>query len=136
MRRRRRIETMFRDLILSVLVGFVTGFITTQTLMLFLWKHHALACKLAYSRHHHQPHDMIGRLRGLHSETTNKKLLFVGVMTTRKNLETKAKAIFDTWGQHVPGRLVFFVGTGDRVASPLPVIELSDVADVGYPSRC
>ena len=78
---------------------------------------------------------MIGRHETLLSETPNKKLLFIGVMTTRKNLKTKAQAIYGTWGRHVPGRLVFFVGSGDRVTSPLPVIELSDVADDAYPPR-
>lgn len=39
-------------------------------------------------------------------------LLFVGVMTAKDFLKGRAKAVFDTWGKEVPGRLAFFSSEG------------------------
>ncbi|XP_041374793.1 chondroitin sulfate synthase 1-like [Gigantopelta aegis] len=63
--------------------------------------------------------------------------LFIGVMTTRNNLKTRATAIGRTWGKHIPGKIVFFVGQGEHyeVDLGLPVVVLDDVSDIAYPPR-
>lgn len=81
-------------------------------------------------------------------------LLFVGVMTAKDFLAGRAKAVYDTWGKEVPGRLAFFSSEGSRsdgnsffhnlfsqtllltrlLASGLPVIALKGVDD-RYPPQ-
>ncbi|XP_078352382.1 chondroitin sulfate synthase 1-like [Oculina patagonica] len=60
----------------------------------------------------------------------NRQFIFVGVMTAEKFLETRAKAVFDTWGRNVAGKLSFFPSSG---ATPktfqAPVVSLPDVDD-------
>ena len=63
------------------------------------------------------------------------ELLFVGVMTSRRYLRTRAKAIYDTWGSTLNGSLLFFVGEGDEVEEQLPVHILEDVKDSEYPPQ-
>lgn len=68
-----------------------------------------------------------------------RELIFIGVMTAEKFLETRAAAINQTWGQHVPGRLVFFVG-GDVSLSKyahlnMPIVALRHVTDGTYPPQ-
>lgn len=41
-------------------------------------------------------------------ENSQKNLLFVGVMTAKNFLRGRAKAVFDTWGKEVPGKMAFF----------------------------
>lgn len=64
------------------------------------------------------------------------ELLFVGVMTSRRYLRTRAKAIHETWGSALTnGSLLFFVGEGDKVEEQLPVQILDDVTDSEYPPQ-
>ena len=37
-------------------------------------------------------------------ELGNRHFLFVGVMTAEQLVETRAKAVYDTWGKNVPGK--------------------------------
>lgn len=60
-------------------------------------------------------------------------LLFVGVMTAKDFLDDRAKAVYDTWGKEVPGRLAFFSSDGS-VSDKLPVVGLKDVDD-RYPPQ-
>lgn len=39
---------------------------------------------------------------------SQKNLLFVGVMTAQNFLQGRAKAVFDTWGKEIPGKIAFF----------------------------
>lgn len=39
---------------------------------------------------------------------SQRTLVFVGVMTSKDFLETRAKAVYNTWGKLVPGRIAFF----------------------------
>jgi chondroitin sulfate synthase len=58
------------------------------------------------------------------------ELLLVGVMTANHFLETRAKAVFDTWGQKIPGKTIFFTSKG---ATPkyqdFPLVEIDGVDD-------
>lgn len=65
--------------------------------------------------------------------TSQNNLLFVGVMTAKEFLNDRAKAVYDTWGKEVPGRLAFFSSEGS-IADDLPVIPLKGVDD-RYPPQ-
>ncbi|XP_011309652.1 chondroitin sulfate synthase 1 isoform X2 [Fopius arisanus] len=77
------------------------------------------------------------RVHNLDVNVTGKNLVFVGVMTAHKYLGTRAKAVWETWGKTVPGKIAFFssefstlpVNTGD-----LPLVALPTVDD-GYPPQ-
>ena len=73
-------------------------------------------------------------------------------MTSKDFLNTRAKAIFETWGKHVPGKIVFFAPEGSNnsnseysdqlsntkphvvLTSDLPVVMLRGVDD-SYPPQ-
>ena len=73
------------------------------------------------------------RPRTLTSEVqfNNSRFIFVGVMTAEIFLQTRAQAVFDTWGRNVAGNLTFF-SSQTHQKSRLPVISLPDVDD-SYP---
>lgn len=67
------------------------------------------------------------------SNLENRKLIFVGVMTAERFLETRAKAVFDTWGKDVPGKLTFFCSHSKTPTTlKAPVVSLPGVDD-SYP---
>lgn len=43
---------------------------------------------------------------------SQRTLVFVGVMTSKDFLESRAKAVYNTWGKLVPGRIAFFSSEG------------------------
>lgn len=64
-------------------------------------------------------------------------LVFVGVMTARKYLDSRAKAVYDTWGSELPGKIAFFSSEGSRVPEncpDLPLVALPQVDD-SYPPQ-
>lgn len=65
--------------------------------------------------------------------TSQTNLVFVGVMTAQEFLSDRAKAVYDTWGKDVPGRLAFFSSEGS-ISSTIPVIALKGVDD-RYPPQ-
>ncbi len=62
----------------------------------------------------------------------NRQFIFVGVMTAEQFLETRAKAVFDTWGRNVSGKLMFFSSSGETTLEA-PVVSLPGVNDSQYP---
>ncbi|XP_047532573.1 chondroitin sulfate synthase 1 [Vanessa atalanta] len=64
---------------------------------------------------------------------SNRTLVFVGVMTAEQYLTTRARAVFDTWAQDLPGRIAFFSSEVSR-APGLPLIPLRSVDD-SYPPQ-
>lgn len=65
--------------------------------------------------------------------TSQNNLLFVGVMTSKDFLHDRAKAVYETWGREVPGRLAFFSSEGSY-ADGMPVVALKGVDD-RYPPQ-
>ncbi|KAF6207578.1 hypothetical protein GE061_016025 [Apolygus lucorum] len=64
-------------------------------------------------------------------------LLFVGVMTAQKYLDTRATAVYRTWGKKIPGKIVFFSSEGSKAPDSqpdLPLVALPDVDD-SYPPQ-
>lgn len=65
-------------------------------------------------------------------------LLFVGVMTAQRYLDTRAAAVHGTWARGVPGRVVFYTSeTSVRPpgASDLPLVRLPTVDDAYPPQK-
>ena len=63
------------------------------------------------------------------------KLLFAGVMTAEKFLDTRAKAVYETWGKIMPGKIMFFSSSSSGRRDDLPVVSLSGVDDSYPPQR-
>ncbi|XP_069966792.1 chondroitin sulfate synthase 1 isoform X4 [Bactrocera oleae] len=66
-------------------------------------------------------------------KSSQKNLVFVGVMTAQNFIEGRARAVYDTWGKEVPGRIAFFSSEGSH-SKELPVIGLKNVDD-RYPPQ-
>ena len=79
-----------------------------------------------------QPHSHHPRYEELSKELLSRKILFVGVLTTKKHLNTRALGIYRTWGKEVPD-LKFFSSQPDDNNSYLPIITLPGVDDTHYP---
>jgi chondroitin sulfate synthase len=63
-----------------------------------------------------------------------KSLVFIGVMTAQKYLDTRAKAVYETWGQTIPGKISFFSRAGSTSQFPIPLVSLAGVDD-SYPPQ-
>ncbi|XP_076179933.1 chondroitin sulfate synthase [Ptiloglossa arizonensis] len=72
----------------------------------------------------------------INSSTTS--LVFVGVMTADKYLDTRAKAVYETWGKELPGKIAFFSSESSTVPSnclDLPLVPLPRVDDTYPPQK-
>ena len=74
-----------------------------------------------------------GRPKTIAEELALKKTLFVGVVTAEKLLNTRGKAIFETWGKSAP-MLTFFSAEGESQTT-LPVVSLPGVDDTYPPQK-
>ena len=64
-----------------------------------------------------------------------KELLFVGVMTSKAFVNTRARALFQTWGIKVPGKLAFFSSGNQSSVPDLPIVKLPGVDDTYPPQK-
>ncbi|KAK6166065.1 hypothetical protein SNE40_022845 [Patella caerulea] len=109
--------------------GFCLGYFMVQWLSLSILRIHVKNCRNFF---HPSPTD--AKTETLIHESEDKFLL-VAVMTTRKYLETRAEAMYNTWGQQVPGKIVFFVGGTAVYNGTLPVVLLKDIKEDTYPPQ-
>ncbi|KAG7322295.1 hypothetical protein KOW79_013641 [Hemibagrus wyckioides] len=66
-----------------------------------------------------------------------KRFLYVGVMTAKKYLDSRAVAVYKTWAPSIPGKVEFFSSQGSDsvpLPFPLPVVSLPGVDD-SYPPQ-
>lgn len=66
-----------------------------------------------------------------------KHFLYVGVMTAKKYLDSRAVAVYKTWAPSIPGKVEFFSSQGSDsvpLPFPLPVVSLPGVDD-SYPPQ-
>ncbi|XP_068911727.1 chondroitin sulfate synthase 1 isoform X2 [Tenebrio molitor] len=61
-------------------------------------------------------------------------LVFVGVMTAARYLDSRAKAVYDTWGRRVPGKVMFF-SSEDSYSEDVPLVALPGVDDTYPPQK-
>jgi len=73
------------------------------------------------------------RPKTIAEELVLKKTLFVGVVTAEKLLNTRGKAIFETWGKSTP-MITFFSSEGESKGT-LPVVSLPGVDDTYPPQK-
>uniref|UniRef100_A0A4W4GKJ2 Hexosyltransferase n=2 Tax=Electrophorus electricus TaxID=8005 RepID=A0A4W4GKJ2_ELEEL len=67
----------------------------------------------------------------------SKHFLYVGVMTAKKYLDSRAVAAYKTWTQSIPGKVEFFSSEGSETVQlpvPLPIVSLAGVDD-SYPPQ-
>ena len=64
----------------------------------------------------------------------DKNLVFIGVMTAQKYLDTRAKSVYETWGHSIPGKMSFFSRSGSSSLFTLPLVSLPGVDD-SYPPQ-
>ncbi|XP_044146931.1 chondroitin sulfate synthase 3 [Bufo gargarizans] len=70
-------------------------------------------------------------------EDSQRHFLYVGVMTAKKYLDTRAVAAYRTWAPYIPGKVEFFSSQGSeeiQLPEPVPVISLPGVDD-SYPPQ-
>ena len=64
-----------------------------------------------------------------------KSLVFIGVMTAQKYLDTRAKAVYQTWGKRIPGKISFFSRSGSSSSFDIPLVSLPGVDDAYPPQK-
>lgn len=79
------------------------------------------------------PLEIIGMSHNETISNSDKTLLFVGVMTAEKYLASRARAVYETWGQEIPGRAAFF-SSEYSYSEDLPLVALPGVDD-SYPPQ-
>lgn len=120
--------------VLHLICGFFIGFFIVYTLSsknLGLFK----MCKYSYPSNWMPEGEEPGGT--VLKENTNNSLLFVGVMTAQKYLDTRAAAVYRTWGKEIPGKVAFFssaVSVTPKEYPDLPLIPLKGVDD-SYPPQ-
>ncbi|XP_072759652.1 chondroitin sulfate synthase 1 [Anoplolepis gracilipes] len=70
--------------------------------------------------------------------SSSSSLLFVGVMTAQKYLDSRAKAVYETWGKELPGKIAFFSSESSTVPEncpDLPLVPLPRVDDTYPPQK-
>ncbi|KAJ8937488.1 hypothetical protein NQ314_011878 [Rhamnusium bicolor] len=120
MARRKR----FLKVILGILIGIFTSHLFTSG------KLASYDMCLSSERKHITPVQLINEEN---ARASNKNLLFVGIMTAAKYLDTRAKAVYDTWGREVPGKVMFY-SSEHSYSDHVPLISLPDVDD-SYPPQ-
>lgn len=150
-RRRRGIQAT-----LGVLVGLVTGIFFTSRLRIGLvlvsdggangtcsgpgesWSLPTNPEKITRRKYDDDALKIIGMtVPGESVHNSRKTLLFVGVMTAQKYLATRARAVYETWGREIPGRIAFFTSATSEAPSnrpDLPLVRLRGVDD-SYPPQ-
>ncbi|KAF7281659.1 hypothetical protein GWI33_004458 [Rhynchophorus ferrugineus] len=77
--------------------------------------------------------DSLERFYPEDSQNGRKNLLFAGVMTAKQYLDTRAKAVYETWGKNVPGRTMIF-SSENSTSDDVPLVALQGVDD-SYPPQ-
>ncbi|OAD61078.1 Chondroitin sulfate synthase 1, partial [Eufriesea mexicana] len=70
--------------------------------------------------------------------SSSTSLVFVGVMTASKYLDSRAKAVYETWGKELPGKIAFFSSENSIVPDncpDLPLVPLPRVDDTYPPQK-
>ncbi|XP_028399134.1 chondroitin sulfate synthase 1-like [Dendronephthya gigantea] len=80
---------------------------------------------------------IFARPRRISDELDTKELIFAGIMTAEKFLDSRASVVYKTWGKMASGKVEFFAGnkTGKWSSRSLPVVSLPNVDDRYPPQR-
>lgn len=121
--------------VISLFIGILFGFLIAIMLRSFIPHHLMSGC----IHHRIRSVNRIIQENVYHENIENiskqdKTLLFIGVMTAQKFLESRALAIHSTWGQNVPGKLLFFSSSVSKTLLKIPLVPLMGVDD-SYPPQ-
>lgn len=116
-----RKSTVF--MLFGIIIGLCFGIIFKNYRALELVKR----CSSKLHLNDRNPLEIIGLSPDDTVLNSQNNLLFVGVMTAKDFLKGRAKAVFDTWGKEVPGRLAFFSSEGSQSSGTLNFVFISDV---------
>uniref|UniRef100_F1LCV4 Chondroitin sulfate synthase 1 n=1 Tax=Ascaris suum TaxID=6253 RepID=F1LCV4_ASCSU len=73
---------------------------------------------------------------GVVNQAKEPRLLLVGVMTAAKYVDTRAYNVWRTWGQHIPGKILFFVAEHTKtIHDGMPLVQLKGVNDIYPPQK-
>ena len=115
-----------RSRALRCFVGFICSFSFSLTVK-------QLTSQSVWRNRCYHP-SQLERYQNLSLETNARSLVLVSVMTHFGTIKTRAVAIHKTWAQDIPGKVIFFVGSGDTTEVDIPVVELP-VGDDVYPPQ-
>lgn len=117
----------------SAIIGLTFGF-----LLGFLMLNYRLKNSIQFSSDElTQEQKSLPTIHNLNLNESTKNLVFVGVMTAHKYLSSRAKAVYETWGETVPGKIAFFSSEYSTLPDNcpnLPLVALPTVDD-GYPPQ-
>uniref|UniRef100_UPI00398ED598 chondroitin sulfate synthase 1 n=1 Tax=Pristiophorus japonicus TaxID=55135 RepID=UPI00398ED598 len=69
------------------------------------------------------------------AEASGSRFMYVGVMSAKKYLRSRALAAYRTWARHIPGKVEFFSSEGSEQGLPLPLVALAGVDDTYPPQK-
>ncbi|XP_019877807.1 chondroitin sulfate synthase 1 isoform X2 [Aethina tumida] len=116
-----------RKKLMKLILGLLMGFIFTQ---MFTISNMAMQ-DMCMSGSRMSPMDLINVEN---ARAQNKNLLFVGIMTASRYLDTRAKAVYNTWGREVPGKVMFF-SSEYSISEHVPLVPLPGVDDTYPPQK-
>ena len=130
MRKRRGLASAILGLTVGLLLGFLilNHRISTPSVI--------NRFNFTFPSNSEQKNDVFG-LKEEQVKTSSSSLVFVGVMTAQKYLDNRAKAVYETWGKEVPGKIAFFASefsTLPENCPDLPLVPLPRVDD-SYPPQ-
>ncbi|XP_042205381.1 chondroitin sulfate synthase 1-like [Homarus americanus] len=122
--------------LLGVTTGIVLGVILTASIRhLMLQPHLCISVRnLPIYDDMNDAFRTIGLDKNTDVHNNPKNLLFVGVMTANKYLDSRAKAVYETWGKQLPGKIAFFSSEASTTDVDIPLIRLRGVDD-SYPPQ-
>ena len=121
--------------VLGVFIGIVLGFILTAVIRhIMLDPNICLSPRNVLHFETNDPSRIFGLEKSKDGQTKGNNLIFVGVMTANKYLDTRAKAVYETWGKLIPGKIAFFSSETSSTTADIPLIRLPGVDD-SYPPQ-
>lgn len=121
-----------RKKVIKLIIGVTVGFIISQFSAITNTIADVELCSARPKQTVVQTAERVNR-RSFSQTTPKDNLLFVGVMTASKYLDTRAKAVYDTWGREVPGKILFF-SSEYSYSDSVPVVALPGIDD-SYPPQ-
>lgn len=138
MRKRRGLGSAF----LGLFVGLILGFLILSYRLTVSNQQQQLAIWTSMPGLRSPPRASVRNVPRLNDDerinSSTSSLLFVGVMTAQKYLDTRAKAVYETWGKELPGKIAFFSSESSTIPEncpDLPLVPLPRVDDTYPPQK-
>ncbi|KYN36557.1 Chondroitin sulfate synthase 1 [Trachymyrmex septentrionalis] len=138
MRKRRGVGSAF----LGLLVGLILGFLILSYRLIAFNQQQSIAIWTSMPAFRSPLKTSAQNMPWLRDDEqidkSTSNLVFVGVMTAQKYLDTRAKAVYETWGKELPGKIAFFSSESSTVPEncpDLPLVPLPRVDDTYPPQK-